>query len=279
MTFQTVTQEAEASLQDGVNVSSPSEPSCKDVFAVERRVYIYTLAEPDTGEIRYVGKTVNMAERLTQHRKEPRNKEKQKWFDQLALDGQLPKIEALEHFPISDYEEWKESERFWISYLRFLGFKLFNKNPGGGGATTHSPETRAKMSATRMAMPDEVRHRPLLCLRGKPRPLSFCLKVRGRKRSPETKAKMRISSRAKWQKLKGNPDELLKWKRKISKALRGRKTGPMSQERKLKLSERLKLWASLHPISDETRMKMRKKRKKTIAKEQAIIEKQAFFRF
>ena len=43
--------------------------------------------------------------------------------------------------------EWKEAESYWIGQFRQWGFKLENKNNGGGGRKTHltSKETREKI--------------------------------------------------------------------------------------------------------------------------------------
>jgi len=42
-------------------------------------------------------------------------------------------------------EDWKPLEIFWIEQFRQWGFKLMNKNEGGGGPISHTEETRQKM--------------------------------------------------------------------------------------------------------------------------------------
>ena len=43
-----------------------------------------------------------------------------------------------------DKKDWKPLECFWICYFRFLGFKVLNKNEGGGGVIQHTKESIEK---------------------------------------------------------------------------------------------------------------------------------------
>ena len=88
-------------------------------------VYIYTLEHPTTGEVRYVGQTVNPTLRYKQHlRGEPFRKRKA-WMDSLAALGLKPKMEILEEV---EEENILDAEWFWIEYLQFLGCRLLNFN-------------------------------------------------------------------------------------------------------------------------------------------------------
>jgi hypothetical protein len=131
---------------------------------MESEVFIYTLAEPDTGAVRYVGKTNDLRQRLFDHSCDSTTRKMNKrlsWIKSLKARGYLPKIEVLEVVGESD---WEEAEKFWIESLRFLECDLVNSNGGGLGgflpirqvrnristassSRKHRPETVAKIAA------------------------------------------------------------------------------------------------------------------------------------
>lgn len=117
---------------------------------------VYTLSHPQTGEVRYVGKTKNgMEARLRSHLKAARRTQKtgergprlHYWINSLPSD---PIIEELEAYP--DEKLTNEGETFWISYFRFVGFRLVNHGDGGEGRSGDhaSDETKRKMSIAHM---------------------------------------------------------------------------------------------------------------------------------
>ncbi len=124
-------------------------------------VYIYALCDPETGEIRYVGKTVNLQSRLYGHVcQKNRANHIACWIKSIRRRGMMPKMEELERIENSNDEDWQEVERFWIAYLRFLGCRLCNRDSGGEYGKKRSlitveiitqslrkPEVRAKISA------------------------------------------------------------------------------------------------------------------------------------
>lgn len=97
---------------------------------------IYTLTDPITNEIRYVGKTTKtLDERLTYHYynlKKTKNKHKIHWFGKLSKLGLKPIIELVDEV---DDKEWKFWERYWISQFKTWGFNLMNYLVGGEGFT------------------------------------------------------------------------------------------------------------------------------------------------
>lgn len=112
---------------------------------------IYTLEDPETGEIRYVGKTKNSLQyRLSAHlaeaarRKSPSHKNN--WIINLVCKGLVPKITLLE-----DTEAPNQSEILWIAQLRSWGFRLTNMTDGGDGnnGQVFTEETKKRMSDIR----------------------------------------------------------------------------------------------------------------------------------
>jgi len=145
--------------------------------------YIYTLSDPLTGEVRYVGKTTNIKQRFENHLRERKNTHKINWIKSLAARGLKPELCELEVFESGDDSDWQNAEKFWISYLRFLGCRLCNLVEGGIGGQSPSIETRLKMSKCRL---------------GKKREGAALENVRRalvvRNKTPEQKAKARAAS-------------------------------------------------------------------------------------
>jgi group I intron endonuclease len=111
-------------------------------------VAIYTLSDPITGEVRYVGKTKSpLSRRLSCHiSAKSRSSHCACWISSLVNCGRIPKIELLEE---ADESSWEEKERFWISYLKFLGTRLTNLDSGGILGKRLHGRTRHEMSQKR----------------------------------------------------------------------------------------------------------------------------------
>ena len=114
-----------------------------ECITVERQIYIYALRHPSTLEIRYVGKTLDIDRRLSEHIIEQGCNRKCRWIQSLLNEGLTPVIETLEAVT---QENWQERERWWISYYRDLHVDLCNLTDGGDGLCGCTDETRAKMS-------------------------------------------------------------------------------------------------------------------------------------
>jgi len=110
-------------------------------------VYIYTLSDPITKEVKYCGKTKNTKERLSGHLKDKKhNKEKFQWICDIKSNGLKPILEVVD---VVDEDGWDFWEKYWISQLKCWGFELFNKTNGGEYSVTgfrHSAESKKKIS-------------------------------------------------------------------------------------------------------------------------------------
>lgn len=148
-------------------------------------VYIYGLTDPETDEIRYIGKSIRPTERVNNHMNEKSNCHRSHWLQSLKAKGQWPGLVILEM--ISGAWPWQHSERHWIAHGRKMGWRLTNNTSGGDGVPDLPPETRAKMAAV----------------------------WKGRKHSPETIEKLRLISGS-----RTHSDET---RAKMSKAHKGRK--------------------------------------------------------
>ena len=108
------------------------------------KTYIYTLTDPNTNEIRYVGKSNNPQKRLYDHihHSQITHTHKNMWIKSLIKEGKLPILNIIDEVLI---EEWQEYEIYWIDKLKKEGHNLTNHDIGGNGTTKHRPNTISKM--------------------------------------------------------------------------------------------------------------------------------------
>lgn len=115
--------------------------------------YTYALVDPRTFEIRYIGITKHSDMRLTEHIRIAKNDtdsniHKRSWIKQLLKLDLKPIFVILESCPIEDSSN---SEIWWISLCKSLGFNLTNLTNGGDFPPSwegkkHSEETKKKQS-------------------------------------------------------------------------------------------------------------------------------------
>jgi hypothetical protein len=108
---------------------------------------IYSLHEPDTGEIRYVGKTERGQVRLDEQCRMPATKDRShraKWVRALHRDGLRPVCSIIEFHDTSAALD--AAEIMWIADVRASGARLTN-HASGGGSGRLDEATKAKISA------------------------------------------------------------------------------------------------------------------------------------
>lgn len=95
-------------------------------------VYIYTLSDPDTGEVRYVGQTIDLHKRYRWHlyTKRKTGQYRHHWIQQLRGAGKKPVQSVIE---ITTSALADERERHWIAKHRVEGARLTNLCDGGQG--------------------------------------------------------------------------------------------------------------------------------------------------
>lgn len=114
--------------------------------------YIYSLADPNTKEIRYIGQTNNINRRLNGHinssvniNNKQYNTHKCSWIRKLIQNGYNPVITIIEE--VVTLGESNKQERFWIKKLTNEGLKLTNSHISD--VTEFSTETKDKMSVAK----------------------------------------------------------------------------------------------------------------------------------
>lgn len=116
-----------------------------------RNIIIYTLSDPTTNNVRYVGKTsssINL--RYNNHIYKSRLKKTHKdcWIQSLLTNNIKPVLEIIDECSI---ENWILFERYWICQFKVWGFNLTNHAIGGEGSSGYlfgpmKEETKIKLS-------------------------------------------------------------------------------------------------------------------------------------
>lgn len=119
-------------------------------------VFIYILIDPQTNEIRYVGKTKHpLAQRLSEHcshamTSKKRNK-RLNWIRSVLRKGYVPIMELVQEVPESI---WGQAEKYWVAYYGAIGCDLTNGTEGGEGPDSHTEADRAKQSRAQTGRQD-----------------------------------------------------------------------------------------------------------------------------
>lgn len=206
--------------------------------------FIYSLEHPLTGEIRYIGKTVNIYERYRRHLRDSINPtiHCHCWIRSLLNDNLKPVIRIIDEVPKDEWQFW---EIYWIGQMKAWGCDLTNISKGGEGGqgrkkgTFTDEERKNKSERMKISNPmynEETRKRVSITQSGK-------------EHSEESKKK--ISD-----KLKGRIFTK-EHKNNLSLAGKERTCKPLSDETKKKISNKLKG----RIVSDETKNKLSQKSK------------------
>ncbi len=107
--------------------------------------YIYGLVDPESNEIRYIGKSIRPIERLQNHMNDKSKCHRAHWLQSLKSKGLKPELVIFESISGSDDWSWQESEKYWIKRGKALGWPLTNNTDGGDGVVNLPAETREKM--------------------------------------------------------------------------------------------------------------------------------------
>jgi hypothetical protein len=110
-----------------------------------RMGYIYSLNDPGTGEVRYIGQTVRKPDaRLKLHVKAVKNGADNRVYRWMRTLPSPPQINVICTVPEN---ELNDAEIRWIAFARAVGARLTNMTDGGGGVLgyKHSAESLARI--------------------------------------------------------------------------------------------------------------------------------------
>lgn len=109
------------------------------------KYYIYTLSDPVSKEIKYIGKTKNLDDRLSRHMQPSNLKRlwtpKNKWLKYLKNNNLRPIMELLDE---GDKNNIDDLEIYWITQLKQWGYKLKNSTIGGQNPTPKGAKLKKK---------------------------------------------------------------------------------------------------------------------------------------
>jgi hypothetical protein len=100
----------------------------------ETKTYIYVLKCPKTLLVKYVGKTIDIKNRLRSHLKEKNKTLKCKWIIGLKKQNLLPIFEVIEE--IEPFGDWEIREKYHIAYYKSIGQAFCNLTLGGEGGSS-----------------------------------------------------------------------------------------------------------------------------------------------
>lgn len=226
--------------------------------------FIYALVDPETKQIRYIGKSNNPTVRLYRHLKEKQHTYKNMWIKSLRDRGFVPEVQIIEEVSI---ERWQERERYWIAFYRAQGLDLANGTDGGDGVhgRKRTPEERARISEAlkgnqyskgRKHPPEEIARRAAAMKGHSVRPDTgekIAATKRGKPRSEATKAKLSAALTgktlpeervAKMRERKQSPESNAKRSASLKKAL------STPEAREVKSQAAKQWWAKQREVKD-----------------------------
>lgn len=112
---------------------------------MERKVYIYSLEYPE-GNIRYIGKTIDLKQRYRRHIYDSERKTSSKklaWIKSLLKQGLRPIMKVIDETEESQSNFW---EIHYIALYKSFGFILTNGTFGGDGQSNPTKEVRESIS-------------------------------------------------------------------------------------------------------------------------------------
>ena len=120
--------------------------------------YIYSLSDPDTNEVRYIGKTNNLKRRLSKHLSNSElnsGNHKSNWIISLLRNNKLPIMDIIDEF--DETNDINFYEIFYISLFKTWGFNLTNQTNGGDGTFDWTGKKHKKESIHKMKMNHPLR--------------------------------------------------------------------------------------------------------------------------
>lgn len=97
---------------------------------IKESTHIYVLICPETGQVRYVGKSNDIKRRYSQHCNRNDKNKKTSWVKSLLNKGLKPIIEIIDEVPYCDWKFWEEH---YIKLYKSAGARLTNLAVGGQG--------------------------------------------------------------------------------------------------------------------------------------------------
>lgn len=154
-----------------------------------RLIYIYTLSDPRSGSIRYIGKTKNIQARLNAHISKAKahhvDHHCARWIRGLLAEGVTPHMSVLQELPSG--ADWQRAEADAITRHRAMGHELTNLTGGGDGFHDCPPEVLKRRGESRRRTLSDPEKRA-----------EFVDRLAEARATPEVRAKKSASVKAAW---------------------------------------------------------------------------------
>lgn len=147
------------------------------------KILIYTLSDPISGEIKYVGQTSKtLSERMKTHLSDAKYKKVNKrivWIKSLLKKDLEPIIDIVDEVCEEDWRFW---EMYWIEQFKVWGFNLKNGTIGGDGIRGYVYTEKDKEKMKGRILSKETREKMSMSKKGKPSPWSVKIGLESSKR-------------------------------------------------------------------------------------------------
>ena len=130
-------------------------PAGRPSTYTEEKIYIYKLYSPLDGIPMYIGKTINPAKRLTQHRSLSKHLQTKvaRWVKDLAKQGVKAEMEVI----CCVLCDWEEVEKQVIAQYR-EDYDLLNQASGGNQPQLHNSGTKKRLRELHQKLGILLRH-------------------------------------------------------------------------------------------------------------------------
>lgn len=152
-------------------------------------VYIYALRDPESGSIRYIGKTKHIETRLAAHISKAKGHHTDHhcahWVRSLLAKGLQPELVIVKELAVD--EDWKRAEAAAIVAFRSAGHDLTNLTGGGDGFHDCPPDVlKRRGESRRKTLSDPVKR------------AEFVERLSASKQHPDVRRKQSDSAKALW---------------------------------------------------------------------------------
>ena len=160
---------------------------------------IYTLTDPRTNQVFYVGAASDPQMRLYRHYWDARNRPTGALHQILLELDRSERRPSIGHCELVSNEEWPAAEQRWIKHYRQAGAPLVNRTAGGRGIVDPVIPTREKMSRSQRGKQHTAEHNAKIseAITGSRNPFF------GRQHTDESKAKISIAKQGRPSEKKG----------------------------------------------------------------------------
>lgn len=130
-----------------------------DSISINDNYFVYSLSDPITEYIKYIGISKNPKERYRKHLTCKGKSLKSNWIKSLLSKEQKPIMTLIDS--CNTREEVNIKEKYWIIKYRDWGFDLKNMTDGGDGGNTFEGKQHTELTKKKISLANKGRKRDL----------------------------------------------------------------------------------------------------------------------